>query len=256
MKCKANSNPQSLVVAWNGGVRAAASLELLWLLLRYSKQGAAPDLRQLHFRKYSSLHDVSIMGADDTSNPQPQPPGAMINSTTPTDRLVNFTSSSAQAQPDLQPFQHHNDSTADWSAIQHDFERRLNRFGIKLSEADNDPASKNPRRPVSLVPAFTGPRSITKEDIPLRRNPTMACFTNSRKESKLESTEWQLRQARTEARIWKEKSEARDNDLRTSHKETMEWRMKYEDLYSAMIQNSEPRPHDLTEKREVTKSLG
>ncbi|KAF9694623.1 hypothetical protein EKO04_007605 [Ascochyta lentis] len=179
------------------------------------------------------------MGADDASTRDPRPFAVMNDSTSSVDyRVIGLTASSVQARSYPQHSQHQFDTTSNWSAVQHEFERRLSRFGIKLSEANDSPVSNMPN------------------DFPPLETPTMACFTNGKREPKFETMERQLRQARTEAQIWREKANARDHDLRASYKETMEWRMKYEDLYSAMIQNSELKPQDLAEERGATKSLG
>ena len=83
----------------------------------------------------------------------------------------------------------------------------------------------------------------------------MASFTNKR-ETKLEGVERRLQQAQVEAQIWKEKCEAQERDLRVSYSETVEWRMKYEDLYSAIIQDREIHSSEWRMEREDTRSLG
>jgi hypothetical protein len=83
----------------------------------------------------------------------------------------------------------------------------------------------------------------------------MARFMNNNNETKLEAVERELRQTQTEAQIWKEKSEAQEYNLRAAYTETMEWRMKYEDLFSAVIQNQELQPKEWWKRHEGTKSL-
>ena len=101
---------------------------------------------------------------------------------------------------------------------------------------------------------FAAVAELTDEFPPLEAQ-AMARFTNSKKETKLEMMERQLRKAQTEAQVWKEELEARERDLRTSYRETMEWRRKYEDLYSAVIQEVDLKPQELRGKRDATKSL-
>ena len=83
----------------------------------------------------------------------------------------------------------------------------------------------------------------------------MASFTNTKKETKVEVLERQLRQAQAEAKVWKGRSEKQEEDLRASYEDTMEWRMKYEDLYSAVIRGVDTES-DARLKRGATKSLG
>lgn len=83
----------------------------------------------------------------------------------------------------------------------------------------------------------------------------MASFTNTKRETKVEALERQLRQAQTEAEVWKRRSERKEQDLRGSYKETMKWRMKYEDLYGAVLQGVDIGPQGKP-KRGATQSLG
>ncbi|KAF2627134.1 hypothetical protein BU25DRAFT_69875 [Macroventuria anomochaeta] len=214
-----------------------------------------------------------MMGDADPSELPTQPPMAINTSTKPAAwRLANSTRSTIQSRPDSQHLEHHNEPSPGWSAVQHDFERRLSRFGIKVSEDNNNPASNTSNKPIAQSRAAahaimdrynldTAPRDIVAlisrtEEFPPLEAPTMACFSKNKKETKVETLERQLRQAQTEAQIWKEKSETQECELRVSYGETMEWRMKYEDLYSAIIQARELQPRDLRVKREGTKSLG
>jgi hypothetical protein len=196
--------------------------------------------------------------------------------------LLNHTASSAQLRISSRQREHENGPSLSWSAIQQDFEQRLNRFGIKVSEAKYDQPS-NPLNPTmkdtkhakatpiisacgvshatmnrnhyeAMPISFIGPKTTTESFPPLKA-PTMARFMNDKKEPKLEAMNQELRKALAEVQIWKEKSEAYEQDLHASYKETMEWRTKYEDLYSAVIQNRALNPSNLQEKREDTQSL-
>lgn len=93
------------------------------------------------------------------------------------------------------------------------------------------------------------------EDIPQLEDLTMASFTNTRNETKVELLERQLRRAQAEAQVWKGRSEKQEHDLRTSYEETMKWRMKYEDLYSSVLRGMDTEPN-VRQQRGATKSLG
>lgn len=186
---------------------------------------------------------------------------------------IDFTGSTTQDRS-LSHAKQQGEPSSKWFTVQHDFEQRLSRFGIKVSEANKDPAPSPAQKSIVLMrPPIdahvtadgycceTTSRDVTDpanaiEGLPLLETVTMACFTNDKKESKLDATERKLRQARTEAQIWKEKFETQARDLRVSYSETMEWRMKYEDLYSAVLQDRDVQSSELRVKREGTKSLG
>lgn len=214
------------------------------------------------------------MGATGPSDWTAQPPKAVEVSAQSAD-WHPINSSGSIVQPRIQPqrLTCHDYAAPTYTAVQHDFERRLSRFGITISEAGNNPASNASNKPILLLRSRAGahalldgynrdavPRhdpepSTTGEDFPPHELPTMACFTNNNNETKLEAVERKLRQAQTEAQIWKEKSEAQEHNLRAAYTETMEWRMKYEDLFSAVIQNQELQPKDWWKRHEGTKSL-
>jgi hypothetical protein len=168
-----------------------------------------------------------------------------------------------------QEFKHYLKSPPEWSAV-HDFERRLSRNGITISETGSSHTSKVTMQPI--VPQRNGAFSIPdgyaqsnaqrsnhhasrSEDFPPRKAPTMASFTNTKKETKVDALERQLRQAQAETKVWQERSERQEQNLHTSYEETMEWRMKYEDLYSAVIQGQDTKLREMP-KRGATKSLG
>lgn len=215
------------------------------------------------------------MGADDASNWMPHTPVAVDIATKPVGwRLADVSASKVQPHTEIPHLKQHNDPSPGWSAVQLDFERRLCRFGIKISDESDKSAVRNSAESIPVVPATVGtyaivddshrhgmPRSFANptlmtSDYPPCDAPTMACFTNNRNESRFERLEQQLRQARTETQIWKDKSDAREHDLRASYKETMEWRMKYEDLYSSIIQDRHLRSQELPGRRGGTKSSG
>lgn len=214
------------------------------------------------------------MGANDISTRVFQPPMAVNVARTAGWRLVNFTTSTVQPHPDLQHLKQHDDPKPGWSAVQHDFERRLSRFGIKVSETRDKSGASNSEERIPIVSAPVDTHAMTDghrrqtmtrsiaglttkmEDYPLFEAPTMASFANNRKESRLEAAERQLRQALAEAQIWRDKYEVREHDLRASCRETMEWRLKYEDLYSTVLQDRDLSPQEFFERRKDTKSLG
>lgn len=186
-------------------------------------------------------------------------------------RLVNFDQSTVQPRSDPQKLKHHHEPTPGWSAV-HDFERRLSRNGIKMSEANGNYASITAAQSTvqyrggagAILDGYArdsaqrgGRHHVSRsEGFPSLEAPTLASFTNTKKETEMEALDRQLRQAQAEAQIWKQRSEKQERDLDASYKETMEWRMKYEDLYSAVIQGLGPRTETLRAKRVGTKSLG
>ena len=201
-----------------------------------------------------------------------QPPTAINPSTKPASRCIaNFTRSAIQSRLDPQHPERNYEPTSGWSSVQHDFERRLSRFGIKISKANSDPASSTSNNPIvqsragahAIIDNYNhttatrdmAPSMSRAKDFPPLETPTMASFTNKR-ETKLEGVERRLQQAQVEAQIWKEKCEAQERDLRVSYSETVEWRMKYEDLYSAIIQDREIHSSEWRMEREDTRSLG
>ncbi|KAF3044922.1 hypothetical protein E8E11_006634 [Didymella keratinophila] len=184
-------------------------------------------------------------------------------------RWANFDFPAIKPQPVSQDLEHYTSLSPVWSA-KHDFERRLSRNGIKISEAINDTAAKTTIQPVlqqrggalSILDEYVRAdahrakhHTTRSEDFPPLETATMASFTNTRKETKVEALERQLRQAQAEAQAWKTQAERREQDLRASCKETMDWRMRYEDLYSAVLQGVDVEM-DGKPKRGATKSLG
>lgn len=222
-----------------------------------------------YFRTVIATQTSPSMESSDPSGMPPQP-FALADTTKkpPVWRTVDTTQTS-QPSNVSNHLGNHPEATWRWSAVQHDFERRLGRYGIKISEAKSALTSDAPKlrggHPRAGAHAIIDSYSFDGR----QRNPnplastgasqvldasTLAHFTNNRRESELETAERQLQQARVEANIWKEKYEAQGRNLRQSYNETMEWRMKYEDLYSAVIQNQIPQP--VRGRREGAKSLG
>ena len=187
---------------------------------------------------------------------------------------VDFNEPTIQRLSQSQQLARHEPADFAYSAVQHDFERRLSRFGITISETSNNTASNASDKPIPFLRPRAGAQVIldsynrdaqpmhffqpvdTSEDFPSRGAPTIACFTSNNKETKIEVVERQLRQAQTEAKIWKEKAETQERNLRAAYMETMDWRMKYEDLYSAITQDQEIQPQEWRKRHEGTKSLG
>lgn len=174
-----------------------------------------------------------------------------------------------ETQPTSQGFDLHLKSSSEWSVV-YDFERRLSRNGIKVSETSGNHISDAWTQPVVqerggaflILDSYTRAsaqrshhHASRSEDFPPLEAATIAAFANTKKETNVEVLERQLRQTQAEALVWKRQSENQERELRASCKETMEWRMKYEDLYSAVLQGREA---ELTEKpkRGITKSLG
>lgn len=184
-------------------------------------------------------------------------------------RWATFDFPAIKPQPASQNLQPYTRSFPGFSA-KHDFERRLSRNGIKISEAIESTSTNTTVQPV--VQQRGGARSILdgyaqanahranhhatrSEDFPSLETATMASFTNAKKETKAEALERKLRQAQAETQAWKIQAERREQDLHASCKETMDWRMKYEDLYSAVLQGVDIEV-DRMPKRGATKSLG
>lgn len=182
-------------------------------------------------------------------------------------RLFNFDLPAIEPQPAAQDFTHHARLSRDWSA-KRDFERRLSRNDIRNSKTADKNASKATARPT--VQELSGARLILEgyaranahrsnhyvsrsEDFRSLETASTASFT--KRETKVEALERQLRQAQTVAQVWKRQSEGQEQDLRASYKETMKWRMKYEDLYSAVLQGVHMEPQGKL-RRGATQSLG
>jgi hypothetical protein len=191
----------------------------------------------------------------------------------PTRRRSDFPLFTTQTLPDPQYAGNHEENSPAWSAVQHDFQRRLNRFGIRLSEDNGNSVSDKPTVHTrggagNNLDSYTGhaKHASLETDTVLSRQfekLSMPSYLNGQ-EARIEALERQLSQARVEARGWKEKCEDRERRLRESYEEGMEWRMKYEDLYSAVIRDQRPREEFQPEEyfktssklRGNTKSLG
>ncbi|KAJ4379813.1 hypothetical protein N0V86_004997 [Didymella sp. IMI 355093] len=174
-----------------------------------------------------------------------------------------------EPRPASQEQKHYLKSPPEWSAV-HDFERRLSRNGIKVSETGSSHTSKVTMQPVvrqrngalSILDEYAQPNAqrsnhhaSRSEDFPPFEAPTMASFMNIDKQTKMDALERQLRQAQAETKIWQERFERQEQNLHTSYKETMEWRKRYEDLYSALIWGQDTGLREMP-KRGATKSLG
>lgn len=191
--------------------------------------------------------------------------------TPPTRRMSDFPGLTPQTLPG-----HHEENSPAWSAVHHDFQRRLNRFGIRLSEDNGNPTSSVSDRPTvntrggagTTFDSYSGHAkhaSLDTDTVFARKFEalSMPSYMNG-KDARVEALERQLAQARVEARGWREKCEDRERRLRESYEEGMEWRMKYEDLYSAVIRDQRPRDEFQPEEyfrtssklRGTTKSLG
>lgn len=227
----------------------------------------------LHYKHKDSRHNPPTMGDTTTPRSASQRPTVAFDGFEESENggwhWVSFNFPAIEPQTASHEVEHSTRASPGWSA-EHDFERRLNRNGIKISEASDINASKATVQPAvqqrggafSILDGYTRANahranhyvSRSETFLPLE-TATMASFTNDKKETKVEALERQLHQAQTEAQVWKRQSERREQDLRASCKETMEWRMKYEDLYSAVLQGVDIKP-DRTPKRVATKSLG
>ncbi|KAF1928067.1 uncharacterized protein M421DRAFT_167098 [Didymella exigua CBS 183.55] len=183
-------------------------------------------------------------------------------------RWLDFDHPTAERQSASRGPKHYLESSPEWSAV-HDFERRLSRNGIKMSETSNNHASGIAAQPVvqerggagSILDGYVRANAqrsnhhvSRSEDFPPLEAPVIASFTNTKKETKVETLERQLRQAQAEAHVWKARSENQEHNLGVSYEETMEWRMKYEDLYSAVLRGMETEP-TTEHKKGTTKSL-
>ena len=166
--------------------------------------------------------------------------------------MADFTRPTPQTLPDPQHPGQREDGALAWSSVQHDFQRRLSRFGIRLSEDNNDSTSSASNRPTvhtrggagAALDNYSGhaKHASLETDILLPRKfeaLSMPSYMNGQ-EARIEELEQQLSQARAEARNWREKCEAQERKLRESYGETMEWMKKYEDLYSAVIRSQRP----------------
>ena len=158
------------------------------------------------------------MGVTNTSDWTAQPPKAVEISTQSADwHAIDFSGSTVQPRIQPQRLVYHDDAAPTYTAVHHDFERRLSRFGITISEAGNNPASNASNEPIQLLRSRAGAHAIldsynrdavprhfpepstTNEDLRPHELSTMARFTNN--ETKLEAVERKLRQAQTEAQI-------------------------------------------------------
>ncbi len=187
-------------------------------------------------------------------------------------RLVNFSRSTIQSRPGAPHLKSHGEPADGWSAVQCDFEQRLTHFGIKISETKQDASSNDvskstkPTHDKSHATAHSCAHDASQqehlvnmandEDFLALKAPILTSFANNKRETKLEATQRQLQQARTEVQIWKERCETQEHDLRVAYGETMKWRMEYEDLYSAIIRGQQPLSVGVQVKRHGTKSLG
>ncbi|OSS45211.1 hypothetical protein B5807_09293 [Epicoccum nigrum] len=174
--------------------------------------------------------------------------------TPPIRRMADFTRFTSQTLPDSQFPGHREEDAPAWSSVQHDFQRRLNRFGIRLSEdnshsipsVSDKPTVYTRGRAGVALDSYTGhaKHASLETDTVLSRKfgaLSMPSYTNGN-EARIDALERQLSQARMEARGWKEKCETQERRLRESCEETMGWRMKYEDLYSAVIRDQQSQP--------------
>ncbi|KAJ8118543.1 hypothetical protein OPT61_g490 [Boeremia exigua] len=203
----------------------------------------------------------------------PQAPRAMSTLTKPVDwRLADYAQPTSQSRSDPHHPKSHRELNSAWSAVQHDFEQRLGRFGIKLSEASSDPRSNDSNEPIKqtrdeaqtgakgydydMLPWNVGSNSSNDAGIPPLEAPALASLTNDKREYRLETVQRQLQQAQAEVQVWKEKYEAQERNLRQVYSEAMKWRMEYEDLYSAIIQNQQLQFRGAPVKRHGTKSWG
>lgn len=215
---------------------------------------------------HSTLYTLSIMRR---TNSDQLPTQSRTTTMTPsTLHMAEFPRFTPQTFPDPQhPGQREEDAPA-WSAVQHDFQRRLNRFGIRLSEDNGSPAPSTSNKPTvhtrggagATFDSYTGHAkhaSLETDTVLARKFETlsMPSYVNS-KEAKIEALERQLSQARAEARGWKEKCEAQERRLRESYKETMGWRMKYEDLYTDFMMDQRSQPEFQPEEYFKTSSKG
>ncbi|KAJ4311189.1 hypothetical protein N0V94_008064 [Neodidymelliopsis sp. IMI 364377] len=209
---------------------------------------------------------------------QPQSSAATISRQPAGQRMFNKSSHSVEFQARFQQAGHVATASPGWSAIQQDFEQRLSRFGIKVSDANNNQPSRSHDPTIAEIRGVprTLPRSGAHAVMDRYRNEAMAghaidseataevfpshgvSFVASAKvkeETENASIDRQLQHARTEAQVWKQRYEAGERDLCAAYRETMEWRMKYEDLYSAVVQGRESSSQKFQGKRQHTQSL-
>lgn len=189
----------------------------------------------------------------------------------PARRMSDFPGFTPQTLPG-----HHEEHSPAWSAVHNDFQRRLNRFGIRLSEDNGNPTSSVSDRPTvhtrggagTTFDSYSGHAkhaSLDTDTVFARKFEalSMPSYTND-KDARIEALERQLSQARMEARGYKEKFEDRERRLDESYKESMKWRMKYETLYRDVILDQRPgdgfQPEEYfrtsSKLRGTTKSLG
>jgi hypothetical protein len=220
------------------------------------------------------------MGIDNIASTaqQPQSSAATISRQPVGQGMFSKSSHSVEFQARFQRAGHVATPSPGWSAIQQDFEQRLSRFGIKVSDANNNQSSRSHDPAITETHGVprTLPRSGAHAIMDRYRNEAMAghsidseataevfpshgasfvASTKDKEETENAPTDRQLQQARTEARVWKRRYEAGERDLRAAYRETMEWRMKYEDLYSAIIQGRESSSQKFQGKRQHTQSL-
>ncbi|KAF3003785.1 hypothetical protein E8E13_010126 [Curvularia kusanoi] len=185
----------------------------------------------------------------------------------PARRKIDFPQSVAQIRPDPQiP----STGSSRWFAEQYDFERRLSRFGVTLSEDNGDTTADLHEAPAACTRGGAGDTfdgftrngkqtdtrslemgaEITREHegplivySPIRNlSPRRNYSPNSPEEANTETLVRQLQRARAETQVWKTKCEARESMLREAYKESMDWRMKYENLYRDIIRDQVPPP--------------
>jgi len=232
----------------------------------------APSHSQLRSAIFANSIFISPFVYCDMHHGNPDSPPAHRAMATPSKpagwRLVNFARSSTKPHSDPQDLAAQHKPTPGWSAVHYDFEQRLSRFGIKVSEGKtlsdlaNESVVQSRGGAHTIVDgyshdtAFQNTQLPRDEAFPPLKVPTPLSLTNSKREARFDSLEQLLRQARAETQSWKEKCEARENDLHASYGEIMKWRMEYENLYSAVIRDQEIRPRKAPTKRQGTKSLG
>ncbi|KAJ4410730.1 hypothetical protein N0V91_001658 [Didymella pomorum] len=102
-------------------------------------------------------------------------------------RWATFDFPAIRPQPASQNLEHYAESSSGWSA-KHDFEQRVGRNGIKISEAIDNTATNTTVLPV--VQKRSGARStLDGEDYSPLKTATMASFTNAKKGTKVEALE-------------------------------------------------------------------
>lgn len=207
------------------------------------------------------------------------PPHAYVATMrSPARRKIEFPQFVAQDRPDSQILGYRATGSSRWFAEQYDFERRLSRFGITISEDNGDTTDSLPEAPAvctrggagDTLDGFTrngkqtdttsletGAKITREHEGPLIVYSPIRNFSpNRNKETTIETLERQLQHARVEARIWKEKCEAKERNLREAYKESMDWRMKYENLYRDVIRDQVPPPRWTQGGRGGARSFG